>query len=526
MNTSRVPLLLCLVAATALAGAAWANTAPTPVIVSAAMRPGTTYLDVVFRVNDPDNTTVQVRALAFINGTRSFANVIRPTAFVGDTSAVLGSAVPTNTDRALTWDVAADWNVELGQLKFEILCRDERGLLAFDWITIPAAGEHAALTISKDTPPDAKVLDALFWEFAGGGNRVTLAADGVLRGGADAEQFVGAILASGASLASYARPFVFWRMNLEAASVAEVNFAHTTARAALLNTGNWHALNRTSHRYAGFVTGWGEPGRLGWPIGRAAYESVAGGNAHSVAIRTDGTVVAWGSNDYGESNVPVGLANVVKISVGERHAYALKADGSLVGWGRYYEEQLSTPAALGPVKDVACGLYHNAVIKEDGTLVGWASWMWSEASASLPSGLSNLKAVAAGGKNTYLLKEDGTVVAGGNSNFGQLSVPAGLSNVKALAAGYYHCLALREDGTVVAWGSNEYGQCNVPAGLSGVKQIAAGHHHSVALKEDGTVVAWGWNNYDQCSVPAGLPKVRAIGAGAYHTLVLLEGAED
>jgi hypothetical protein len=58
--------------------AALANTAPTPVVVSAAMRPGTTFMDVVYRVNDPDDATVKVRVLAFVDGTRSFANVLRP----------------------------------------------------------------------------------------------------------------------------------------------------------------------------------------------------------------------------------------------------------------------------------------------------------------------------------------------------------------------------------------------------------------------------------------------------------------
>ena len=49
--------------------------------------------------------------------------------------------------------MGADWNIALGQVKFEILCRDGRGLLAFDWISIPAAGGQPVMTISKDTPP-------------------------------------------------------------------------------------------------------------------------------------------------------------------------------------------------------------------------------------------------------------------------------------------------------------------------------------------------------------------------------------
>ena len=64
-------LHLPLVWATSLT-LACANTAPTVVIHSAAMRPGTTLMDVVYLVNDPDDATVKVRALAFVDGVRSF----------------------------------------------------------------------------------------------------------------------------------------------------------------------------------------------------------------------------------------------------------------------------------------------------------------------------------------------------------------------------------------------------------------------------------------------------------------------
>ena len=70
-------LLFHLVWATSLT-LACANTAPTVVIQSAAMRPGTTLMDVVYRVNDPDDATVKTRALAFVDGVRSFAKVLKP----------------------------------------------------------------------------------------------------------------------------------------------------------------------------------------------------------------------------------------------------------------------------------------------------------------------------------------------------------------------------------------------------------------------------------------------------------------
>jgi hypothetical protein len=68
-----IPLVLL-----AMASAAVANTAPTVVIQSAAIRPGTTLMDVVYRVNDPDDAMVKPRALAFVDGVRLFAKILKP----------------------------------------------------------------------------------------------------------------------------------------------------------------------------------------------------------------------------------------------------------------------------------------------------------------------------------------------------------------------------------------------------------------------------------------------------------------
>ena len=228
-------ILATLLAFAAALSAVQANTAPTPVIVSAAMRPGTTFMDVVYQVNDPDDATVRVRALAFINGTRSFANILRPVTFVEGTAANIGDAITTNVPHTLTWNVAADWNIDLGNVKFEVLARDARGLLAIDWIAIPAAGVQPALTISKDTPTDANVLNALFWQYADGDTALTLRA-GLLSANANSGVFSGAALANGTTLQTYSIPYVLKQMNLDPATSGEVSYAAGTARTGLLNT--------------------------------------------------------------------------------------------------------------------------------------------------------------------------------------------------------------------------------------------------------------------------------------------------
>lgn len=516
MKIRHVPLLLCLVVAPA-----FANTAPTPVIVSAAMRSGTTYLDVVFRVNDPDSTTVQVRALAFINGTRSFANVIRPTTFVGDTSAVLGNAVPANTDRTLTWDVAADWNVDLGQLKFEILALDERGLLAFDWITVPAVGAQPALTISKDTPASAKVLDALFWEYAGSNPWVTLES-GALKGTTQSGVFSGITLASGSTPLAYAPLFCFKRMNLDPASAAEITYAAVTARAGLLATGSWHAVNRA---YVGvpvvFAWGYNNYGQIDPPGGLSGVTQVVAAGYFSLALKNDGTVTGWGYNYSGQLNVPAGLSGVIAIAAGQGSGFALKSDGTVIGWGDNSYGQLTIPVGLTGVTAIAGGAFSGTYVlalKNDGTLVGWG--YNTVARSAIPAGLSGAIAVSAGENHALALKSDGTVVAWGNNTSGQTAVPAGLSGVIAISAGQNHSLALKSDGTVVAWGSNNYGQSTVPAGLSSVTAIAAGGLHNLALKSDGTVVAWGYNANGQGVVPTSVRGVVKIAASSMHNVVL------
>ena len=61
--------------------------------------------------------------------------------------------------------------------------------------------------------------------------------------------------------------------------------------------------------------------------------AIAAGTWHSVALRANGTVVVWGDNSLGQTNVPAGLSNVTAVAAGGSHTLALKADGTVVAWG-------------------------------------------------------------------------------------------------------------------------------------------------------------------------------------------------
>jgi alpha-tubulin suppressor-like RCC1 family protein len=316
------------------------------------------------------------------------------------------------------------------------------------------------------------------------------------------------------------------------------------------------------------LVSWGNDayGQTEVPGGLTNVVGISEGIFHSLALKGDGTVVAWGAGTtytkniphYGQSAVPADLSNVVGVAGGYYHSLALEADGTVVAWGAGLTNagtlpnygQALVPAALSNVVGLAGGFYHSLALKADRTVVAWGAGTTNTGlnpdygQALIPAGLSGVVGIAAGAYHSLALKADGTVTAWGagmtntdlSPDYGQAMVPAGLSNVVAIAAGGYHSLALKADGTVVAWGAGtnnvgsnpNYGQALVPAGLSNVVAIAAGHFHSLALEADGTVVVWGagTNNtgvspsFGQAIVPVGLGNVIMLGGRGYHVLVL------
>ena len=278
--------------------------------------------------------------------------------------------------------------------------------------------------------------------------------------------------------------------------------------------------SRTAQLTVSPIVAWGRNnyGQTNVPAGLTNVLAVAGGGDHSLALLADGSVVAWGYNHFGQTDVPAGLANVVAIAGGGYHSLALKADRTVAAWGYNRYSQTTVPAGLTNVVAIAGGYYHSLALKANGSVVAWGYNNCGQTNA--PAGLTNVVAIAGGYRHSLALTADGTVVAWGDNKYGQTQVPAGLTSVVAIAGGYYHSLALKVDGTVVAWEYNNYGQTNVPAGLTNVVAIAGSDFHSLALKADGTVVAWGDNNYGQTNVPWGLSNVVAIAGGGVHSMAL------
>ncbi len=126
-----------------------------------------------------------------------------------------------------------------------------------------------------------------------------------------------------------------------------------------------------------------------------------GGYIHSLAVKSDGTVVAWGYNGSGQTNVPVGLSNVVGVAGGLYHSVALVGDGTVRAWGYNAFGQTNVPTSLTNAVAIDAGWHFNVALKSDGTVVTWGQNTVGQ--ASVPSKLTNVVAVSAAFNHTLAL---------------------------------------------------------------------------------------------------------------------------
>ena len=230
-------------------------------------------------------------------------------------------------------------------------------------------------------------------------------------------------------------------------------------------------------------------------FGPYASPMVAAGAYHTVGLESDGTVVAVGSNYYGQCNV-TSWTNIVHVAAGAFHTVGLRADGTVVAVGDNTGGQCNVGSrSWTGIIQVAAGASNTMGLRADGTVVAVG---WNAYGQCNVAGWANIVQVAAGSWHTVGLKSDGTVVAVGDNIYGQCNV-AGWSAILQVAAGYFYTVGLKAGTTLVAVGDNPQGQCNV-GGWTNIIRVATGGRHTMGLKPDGTVVAVGWNDDGQCNV--------------------------
>ena len=170
--------------------------------------------------------------------------------------------------------------------------------------------------------------------------------------------------------------------------------------------------------------------------------ALAAGYYHSLALQGDGTVVAWGYNNFGQTNVPNGLTNVVVLAAGSYHNLALLGDGRMVTWGSSSFGQTNSPARLTNAVAVAGGSYHSLALESDGSPAISVQPFSQTVSANTTV---RLQALAAGLQPLgYQWQYGGTNIPGATNAL------LTLTNVQSDAAGAYALRVSNSMGTTVS----------------------------------------------------------------------------
>jgi alpha-tubulin suppressor-like RCC1 family protein len=223
---------------------------------------------------------------------------------------------------------------------------------------------------------------------------------------------------------------------------------------------------------------------------------LAAGANHTLALRANGTVAAWGDNKSGQMTGITAWSNVVQVAAGSRHSLALLSDGTIVGVGNNTFNQLNIPQISNVVK-ITVAANHNVALIRDGSMVAWGRNLYGQIDIPAEMRAADVWAMY---DNTVVLQTNGQVAVIGSPLFDQDDVPA--EAFQRIGVGNYHVLAITKAGAVRAWGLDTDDQLAVPDSLVSPYMVTGGSNFSVALSADVSSVP------TSTATPSRMPVVR------------------
>ena len=279
----------------------------------------------------------------------------------------------------------------------------------------------------------------------------------------------------------------YWQKTAEKWRFAEVNFSSANNNFG----GRYNAPNHPNGgafaalKTDGSITAWGasQYGGTSAPFG-SGYTMIYSTEYAFAALKTDGSITAWGRSGYGGSGAPSG-SGYTKIYSTSRAFAALKADGSIKAWGDSDYGGSGAPSGSGYTK-----IYSNetafAALQADGSITAWGRPY--QGSAGAPSNgvytkiYSTERAFAA-------LEANGSIKVWGKAGWGGTGAPddSGYIKIYSNSAAF---AAIKADGSIKVWGDSDYGGSGAPYDKD-YTEIYSNSFAFVALKADGSITAWG-----------------------------------